>query len=39
MDFGINLGLALGFALPDSLHLNRDETNDAYSGVLGGSGQ
>lgn len=39
MDFGINLGLALAYWMPADTGNNRDETNDGYGGVLGGTGQ
>lgn len=39
MDFGINLGLGLGYQMPASTGNNRDETNIGYGGVLGGTGQ
>lgn len=40
MDFGTNLGFALGYWLPTSgSNQNRDETNSGFGGVLGGSGQ
>lgn len=39
MDFGVNLGFILGYWMPNDHGLNRDEPNNAYGGVLGGSGQ